>query len=165
MTEIDGLECWTCTIYGDPVAKGRPRFARRGRGVTSYTPAKTSAFEAEAAAFFLESWGDHPPLNQPCELTVVSIFKRPERLRCKHKRPCECNPRRLPALNAVDLDNCIKAIGDSLQKRTAEGRSVIANDSLICAISAIKVYAADDPNDEPQTQVRLCWGPAVEAMR
>ena len=165
MADVEGLECWTCTLYGDPVAKGRPRFARRGARVISYTPAKTSTFEAQAAAHLLASWGDRPPLSQPCELTLVSVFRRPERLRCKHKRPCECDPRRLPALNAVDLDNCCKAIADSLQKRTAEGRSVIANDSLICSLHAVKVYAADDPNDEPQTQIRLCWGPAVEAMR
>jgi Holliday junction resolvase RusA-like endonuclease len=165
MTEIEGLECWTCTIYGDPVAKGRPRFGRRGSKVISYTPARTQVFEAEAAALFVESWGDRPPLSQPCELTVVSVFKRPERLRCKHKRPCECNPRRLPHVSRPDLDNCVKAVCDALQRFTPDGRSVLVDDSRICSVHAVKVYAKDDPKDKPRTEIRLCWGPAVEALR
>jgi len=165
-TEIEGLECWTCTIYGDPVAKGRPRFARRGKGVISYTPAKTQVFEAEAAALFVESWGDRPPLSRPCDLTVVSIFKRPERLRCKHKRPCKCNPRRLAHVSRPDLDNCVKAVCDALQRFTPDGRAVLADDSLICSLHAVKVYCADtSEDDKPRTEIRLCWGPAVEAMR
>ena len=42
---------------------------------------------------------------------------------------------------------------------------MLADDSLICSLHAVKVYAADDPKDVPRTEIRLCWGPAVEAMR
>jgi len=134
--------------------------------VIGYTPAKTQVFEAEAAALFVESWGDRPPLSRPCELTVVSIFKRPERLRCKHKRPCKCDPRRLPHVSRPDLDNCVKAVCDALQRFTPDGRAVLADDSLICSAHAVKVYCADtSEDDKPRTEIRLCWGPAVEAMR
>lgn len=34
------------TIPGTPVAKGRPRFARRGNYVTAYTPKKTANYES-----------------------------------------------------------------------------------------------------------------------
>lgn len=33
------------TVPGVPVAKGRPKFARRGKHITTYTPAKTAAYE------------------------------------------------------------------------------------------------------------------------
>jgi hypothetical protein len=33
------------TIPGQPVAKGRPKFARRGAHVVAYTPAKTASYE------------------------------------------------------------------------------------------------------------------------
>jgi len=41
-------------VPGQPVAKGRPKFARRGKFVTAYSPAKTVNYEglvAHAAAF------------------------------------------------------------------------------------------------------------------
>lgn len=42
------------TVPGQPVAKGRPKFARRGKFVTTYSPEKTVNYEglvAHAAAF------------------------------------------------------------------------------------------------------------------
>lgn len=37
----------TITLAGEPVAKGRPRFAKRGNHMQVYTPAKTLAYESE----------------------------------------------------------------------------------------------------------------------
>jgi Holliday junction resolvase RusA-like endonuclease len=34
-------------VYGEPVGKGRPRFAKRGNFVSTYTPLKTKTYEDE----------------------------------------------------------------------------------------------------------------------
>ena len=158
VADVEGLECWTCTLHGDPVSKGRPRFARRGAKVISYTPARTSMFEAEAAALMAVEWGNRAPISTACELTVVSVFQRPGRLRCKHKRPCECDPGQAPKLTRPDLDNCAKAVSAAIQRA-----GVVHDDACVAALHAIKVWAAE--GESPRTEIRLCWGPAVEAMR
>ena len=35
------------TVYGEPVAKGRPRFSTRGKFPIAYTPEKTKTYESE----------------------------------------------------------------------------------------------------------------------
>ena len=158
MSEVEGLECWTCVIPGDPIAKGRPRLARRGKKVIRYTPQKTQSWELGAAAILARAWGRRPPLYCAVEVTVVAVFNRPGRLACKHKRPCNCSPGRVVHLKRPDLDNCIKAQLDALQRA-----GVIHDDSMVCALHAVKCYASE--NENPRTEIRLCWGPAVEAMR
>ena len=159
MSDVEGLECWTCTIPGQPVAKGRPRFARRGKGVIAFTPKPSASWEMDAAIVMGRAWGDRPTLDQPCELTVAAIFPRPQRLICTHKRACECSPARVAHDRKPDLDNVVKAVCDALQ------RSVIRDDSSVCSLHAVKVYSRAGGSESPCVQVRLCWGDAVEAMR
>lgn len=156
-SDVEGLHCWTCTIPGQPVGKGRPRFARRGAGVIAFTPKPTASWEMDAAAVMSREWGDRPQLDQPCELTVLAIFARPQRMTCKHRRPCKCKPGRAVMDRRPDLDNVAKCAADSAQ------RSILRDDSSITALHAVKVYAA--VGEAPSVQIRLCWGPAVEAMR
>ena len=158
MSDVEGLECWTCTIPGQPVGKGRPRFARRGKGVIAFTPKPTASWEMDAAAVMAREWGDRPQLDQPCELTVVAIFTRPQRLICKHKRACECDPGRVVHVSRPDLDNVCKAALDSAQRA-----GIVRDDAAICSLHAVKTFAAT--GEGPSVQVRLLWGDAVEAMR
>ena len=151
-------QVWTCTIPGQPVGKGRPRFARRGKGVIAFTPKPTASWEMDAAAVMAREWGDRPQLDQPCELTVVAIFTRPQRLICKHKRACECKPGRIVHSNRPDIDNVIKSCADSAQRA-----AILRDDASICALHAVKIYAAE--GEGPSVQVRLMWGDAVEALR
>ena len=158
MSDVEGLECWTCTIPGQPVGKGRPRFARRGKGVIAFTPKPSASWEMDAAIVMGRAWGDRPTLDQPCELTVAAIFPRPQRLICKHKRPCKCSPARVAHDKRPDLDNVIKCAADSLQRA-----GVIRDDAAVCALHAVKVYSRSE--EQACVQIRLCWGDAVEAMR
>jgi len=160
MSEVEGLECWTCTIPGQPVGKGRPRFARRGKGVIAFTPKPTASWEMDAAAVMAREWGDRPQLDQPCELTVLAIFTRPQRLICKHKRDCECDPARVVHDRNPDIDNVVKCCADALQRA-----GVVRDDAAICALHAVKVYAAEGERPSASLQIRLMWGDAVEALR
>ena len=158
MSDVEGLECWTCTIPGQPVAKGRPRFVRRGKGVVAFTPKATASWEMDAAIVMGRAWGDRSMLIKGCELTVVAIFTRPQRLICTHKRACQCDPGRVVHLSRPDLDNVAKCSADAIQRA-----GILRDDSTICALHAVKVYAAE--GESPGVQVRLLWGDAVEAMR
>ena len=54
------------TVYGNPQGKGRPRFARRGSYVHTYTPEKTVAYEEEIQTAYLrqcENYFGYAPLN------------------------------------------------------------------------------------------------------
>ena len=44
-------------VYGEPVGKGRPRFARRGGHVVTYTPDKTAEYEQEVRDAFRAAAG------------------------------------------------------------------------------------------------------------
>ena len=151
-------QVWTCTIPGQPVGKGRPRFARRGKGVTAFTPKPTASWEMDAAAVMAREWGDRSMLIKGCELTVVAIFTRPQRLTCTHKRACQCDPGRVVHTSRPDLDNVIKCAADAIQRA-----GILRDDASICAVHAVKVYAAE--SEGPSVQVRLLWGDVVEALR
>ena len=131
------------TVFGQPVAKGRPRASIRGGHVHMRTPKKTAQYEAFVAATARMEYGD-PPYEGPVSLIVLAVFQRPKRL-CRKKDPnvrmwCGVKP---------DADNICKAIGDGLEKG-----GIIRNDSQIVHIEIRKVYAAKE-NDGPQAVVVL----------
>jgi len=53
----------TFEVEGDPVPKGRPRFARRGQFVQTYTDAKTIDYETQVAMKARQAIGASEPLQ------------------------------------------------------------------------------------------------------
>jgi Holliday junction resolvase RusA-like endonuclease len=117
----------TLTIPGEPVGKGRPKFARRGAFVTTRTPEKTAAWEAGAATLMSEAWAGRAPLDQPVALTVEAIAGRSKDLLLKSptnkggltRKALEREPHlveRLWRTKKPDGDNVAKAVGDALVK-------------------------------------------------
>ena len=96
-------------IPGEPVAKGRPRFARAGKFVRTYTPKQTLNFEQLVGWCARETGADK--LVGPVEASVKFYFRLPK---SKHRKR---NPRQAePKTTKPDLDNLIKAILDGLNK-------------------------------------------------
>src|SRR6478735_7231382 len=58
----------TVIIRGPAVAKGRPRFTRKG---FAYSPAKTRKYEAHGRLAAQVAMGDRPPLASPVYLTAL----------------------------------------------------------------------------------------------
>ena len=52
-------------VYGEPVGKGRPRFAKRGNFVSTYTPQKTKTYEDEIRMMASAAMGSSEPLDTP----------------------------------------------------------------------------------------------------
>lgn len=142
------MTTWSCSIPGEPVAKGRPRLAVvRGRAM-AYTPGKTAKWEAYACATLADAWGRSGPgrtLECPVVAEIVALFERPKRLVWK-KRPMP----REAHVSRPDSDNVVKAASDAIEKA-----AIVRNDSQIYDVRAVKAYCAG--SEQPCVLVRLTW--------
>lgn len=109
----------------DPVAKGRPKFARRGKFVATYTPAKTINFE-RALQSLVRAQYKQAPQEGALEVGIIFYIKRPKT--CKNKLYPVVRP---------DIDNLLKAVLDSLNG------ILWVDDSQIVEIKAKKDYCND----------------------
>jgi len=83
-------------VYGEPVAKGRPRFTRKG---FAYTPAKTRAAELDFKTQALE-YRPPKPLEGALKVTIEIIKMKPK---SKPKKITQWTTK-------PDLDNFIKTL-------------------------------------------------------
>jgi Holliday junction resolvase RusA-like endonuclease len=118
-------------VYGEPVAKGRPRFTRQGR---AYTPKKTHDYESEVAMMAKAAMGSSDPLETPVAVFVHVTFPIPQSYSKKRTEACLNGSER--HTKRPDLDNCVKAITDGMNG------IVYQDDSQITSIHATKVYGS-----------------------
>ena len=120
------------TVYGEPVAKGRPRFSTRGKFPVAYTPEKTKAYEFEVKIMALAAMGGSKPLEGALEAFIYVTFAVPESYSKKRLEACLSGTEK--HIKKPDLDNVIKSVIDGMDK------IVFDNDSQITSIHATKVY-------------------------
>ena len=120
------------TVYGEPVAKGRPRFSTRGKFPVAYTPEKTKAFEFEVGMMALTAMGGSKPLEGALEAFIYVTFPVPASYSKKRTEACLSDVEK--HTKKPDLDNVVKAICDGMDK------IVFLSDSQITSIHATKVY-------------------------
>jgi Holliday junction resolvase RusA-like endonuclease len=121
-------------IPGDPVPKGRPRFARRGTFVQTYTDSKTIEYETRVATKARMAIGSSEPLKG--HLTVYLYLRYAVPTSYSKKRTVAClNGLEYP--KRVDLDNCYKSITDAMNG------IVYADDSQIVEAHILKCYALE----------------------
>ena len=68
----------TITIPGAPVAKGRPRFARRGNFTVAYTPEKTRSYEAIVAIEGKVAMARRKPLEGALRVEIEAYMPIPK---------------------------------------------------------------------------------------
>ena len=116
-------------IQGDPVAKARPRFTKRG---FAYTPAKTKVAEETIA------WAWKTQSNQYFEDVPIKIninfYKSPPKNTSK-KRLALMENREIRPTTRPDIDNYIKLVLDSLNG------IAFKDDNQICELSSKKYYS------------------------
>ena len=101
----------TITIPGTPVGKGRPRFARRGAFVTTYSPEKTQNYEALVKMAASNAMDGRSPMNGAVEIHLSLYITPPESWSKKKKAMAlagEVHPTTKP-----DIDNTLKGILDA----------------------------------------------------
>ena len=133
-------------IPGDPVAKGRPRFARIGRkAVRAFTPAKTKAYEAKVGLLAM-SKRTGTILQGPVSVSIVAVFKRPQRLMRKKDLDGLLWHQSKP-----DLDNVVKAVLDGLNG------VIYVDDKQVVKIAATSYYS--EKNNQPRTIITVTEEP------
>jgi Holliday junction resolvase RusA-like endonuclease len=97
-------------VPGQPVAKGRPRFARRGAHVMAYTPAKTASYENQVKVAATLAMCGTEPTSAPVALIVTLNLQIPASW--SKKRRAEAVAGTICATKKPDADNVLKGIKD-----------------------------------------------------
>jgi len=120
-------------VYGEPVGKGRPRFAKRGTFVSTYTPQKTKTYEDEIRMMAKAAMGASEPLDTPVTVAIyirVGIPASYSKQKRKDALSGVLKPTKKP-----DLDNVAKCHLDAIQG------IIIFDDKLVVNLHVTKVYA------------------------
>ena len=129
-------------ILGSPVAKRRPRFARRGKLTAIINDQETEEGRFLFAAQF--QWRK-PPLIGPLAIDLLFIMPRPKAHYGTGKNVTilkPTSPRYHSAKKRFDIDNCIKFALDCLNELVYE------DDGQVAVISAVKRYG-----ERPRTEI------------
>jgi Holliday junction resolvase RusA-like endonuclease len=121
-------------ITGDPVPKGRPRFARRGQFVQTYTDSKTLEYETLVGFKARQAIGASEPLKGALTVFLYLRYSVPASYSKKRTEAC-LNGLEYP--KRVDLDNCYKSITDAMNG------IVYVDDSQIVEAHILKCYSLE----------------------
>ena len=122
----------TFKVDGNPHGKGRPRFARMGGFVKTYTDAKTKSYEELVALSAQQAMGASEPLKTPLDAFIYISLPIPMSYSKKRKEAC-LNGLEKPT-KKPDIDNVCKGILDSLNG------IVYKDDTQIVSLHCTKVY-------------------------
>jgi Holliday junction resolvase RusA-like endonuclease len=124
----------TYIVYGEPIGKGRPRFARRGAFTHAYTPEKTKTYEDEIRYMARAAMGASPPLETPVTVAIYIRVEIPKSF-SKQKRK-DAIEGILKPTKKPDIDNVAKCHLDAIQ-----GGIIILDDKQVTNLHVTKVYA------------------------
>lgn len=128
------------TIPGIPVAKGRPKFFKRGDFVGTYTPKKTGNFENLVRLAYREV--SNVVYECPVKLYAEFYFPIPSSWSKKKKEIAATE--KVPCVTRPDIDNILKSVLDGLNT------VAFKDDNQIHIIVAKKLYS---PN--PRSVIQL----------
>jgi Holliday junction resolvase RusA-like endonuclease len=123
----------TYIVYGEPVGKGRPRFARRGKFTSTYTPQKTKTYEDEIRLMAKAAMGASEPLETPMTVAIYIRVGIPASY-SKQKRK-DALAGIIKPMKKPDLDNVAKCFLDSMNE------IVYLDDKQVINLHVTKVYA------------------------
>jgi Holliday junction resolvase RusA-like endonuclease len=129
------------TVPGEPVAKGRARFARKGKHVTTYTPEKTVNYETLVRLAAHQAMDGQPPFARPVSLLVQIWVSVPTSW--SNKRRDLALRGFIGATKKPDADNVLKAIKDGMNG------VVYVDDARVTSIKLSKQYG-----EIPRVEVR-----------
>ena len=121
------------TVYGEPVGKGRPRFAKRGAFVSTYTPQKTKTYEDEIRMMAKAAMGSSEPLETPVTVAIYIRVGLPASY-SKQKRKDSMEGILKPT-KKPDIDNIAKCFLDAMND------IVYFDDKQVVNLHITKVYA------------------------
>jgi len=133
------LNVLTINIPGAPIAKKRPRFARRGKFVTTYNDQQTE--EGKFICLMQTQLNGHKPIPAGTPIYLQAQFHMPFPASMSAKKRATAIHTKKP-----DVDNMLKFLKDC-------ANGVLWNDdSQVVWVCAQKLYS-----DNPRTEVELTW--------
>jgi Holliday junction resolvase RusA-like endonuclease len=137
-------------IPGQPVAKGRPKFARRGAHVVVYTPAATVSYENLVKMAATLAMRGVEPTAGPVALTVSLSMQIPASW--SNKRRALAAAGSIAATKKPDADNVLKGIKDGCNG------IIWRDDAQVVRIILEKRYA-----ETPSAQVTVALAEGLSA--
>jgi Holliday junction resolvase RusA-like endonuclease len=122
-------------VPGQPVPKGRPKFARRGKGVVAYTPAKTVAYETLVQRAAGDAMAGREPSARPIKLIVSLALEVPASW--SKKRRALAISGEIRATKKPDADNVLKGLKDGCNG------IVWRDDAQVVCVELSKAYGAE----------------------
>ena len=111
--EVEEMKNIRFTVKGNPFGKERPKFAKRGNFVQTYTPKNTLQHEKEVAAVYMEAAkGRKFEKGKPLDIRIIAYYPIPKSTSKKKQR--EMLEHRLRPTVKPDLDNVAKLVYDAL---------------------------------------------------
>lgn len=125
------------TVPGEARGKGRPRFARRGKYVKTYTDEKTVSFENLVAFTAQQAMRESDRvalIDGPVRVRMDIYVGIPRSWSKRKQAAAECG-HELPT-SKPDIDNVVKACMDALNG------IVWRDDSQVCTVTVAKRYSS-----------------------
>jgi len=124
----------TYSVPGEPRGKGRPKFARRGNFVKTYTDAKTASYEDQIRFYALQAMGDTKAIQGAVRVFISICMAVPKSYSKKRTEDCLSGSEK--PLKKPDWDNVAKSICDAMNG------IVYGDDTQIVEAHVTKQYAA-----------------------
>lgn len=150
-------------VLGEPKGKARPRFARRGDFVNTYTPEATQKYEElirYCAQKVRQKNGITKPISGDIILNIKAYFKIPKTYSKKRKEKClngEERPSKKP-----DSDNIAKIVLDGLNpkmkvdhvqhKAVCVHEGLYRDDKQVVSLKVDKYYS-----NKPRVEITAMW--------
>lgn len=120
-------------VPGQPVGKGRPKFARRGNFMTAYTPEKTASYENLVKVKAQEAMNGREPIQGAVSL-LINLYVTPPSSWSKKKQRAALEGEIRPT-SKPDFSNVLKAVEDGMNG------IVYLDDKQIVIVNGSKSYA------------------------
>lgn len=155
-------QCLTFVVPGDPQGKARPRFARAGRGVRTYTPNSTQKYEelVRYCAVSARQKEKVKPISADMSLSIKAYFKVPQSYSNKRRHNCLAGVER-PS-KKPDSDNIAKIILDGLNPKMRKNHvthkaenfqeGLYRDDKQVVSLHVEKWYG-----EEPKVEITAEW--------
>lgn len=130
------------TIMGEPVAQGRPRFARQGNFVRAYDPEHSRTWKQTARLMAIDQMSGKPLLSQAL-VVRIDVYRGVPRSWSRKRRELALGGEVRPTTKP-DADNYIKAVQDACNG------VVWQDDSQIVCVTAAKWYS-----DRPRVEIDI----------
>lgn len=120
------------SVEGSPIGKGRPKFARRGAFVSTYTPTKTRDYESVINDAARKAMGSNELLETPLTVAIYITVPIPQSYSKKRTEACLSGSEK--PIKKPDIDNIAKCFLDAMNG------AVYYDDSQVLTLHITKVY-------------------------